>query len=170
MFSWFEKHILKSRKYYKILLKTRSIQLRKFSRPFHKKVYLNLRKWSQNKNNFLETRNIFLLRKVFLILRKLVLFWDIILFQVKFSCRRDKKLFSVSLFFLFWAKHSDIFLIWEHISQIKKIFLNKFWGICSADIGDTWLHVPSTSVAEQLCGCRVASTSRKSQVQPRLNW
>ena len=39
----------------------------KFSRPFHKKIYLNLRKWSQNKNNFLETRNIFSLTKVFLI-------------------------------------------------------------------------------------------------------
>ena len=33
-----------------------------------------------------------------------------------------------SLFFLFWEKHSDNFLIWEHISQIKKIFLNKFEG------------------------------------------
>ena len=32
------------------------------SRPVNKKVYLNLRKWSQNKNNFLETRNIFSLK------------------------------------------------------------------------------------------------------------
>ena len=39
----------------------------KFSRPFHKKVYLNLRKWSRNKNSFLETRNIFSLRQIFLI-------------------------------------------------------------------------------------------------------
>ena len=39
----------------------------KFFRPFYKLVYLNLRKWSQNKNNFLEIQNILLLRKVFLI-------------------------------------------------------------------------------------------------------
>ena len=59
------------------------------------------------------------------------MFWDIFLFQVIFSCRRDKK-FSLSEFiFLVLRKHSNIFLIWEHISQIKKIFLNKFWGICS---------------------------------------
>ena len=47
------------------------------------------------------------------------------LIQVKFSCRRDKKIFSVGSFFLFWEKYSYIFLIWE------QMFLNKFWGICS---------------------------------------
>ena len=46
----------------------------KFSHPFHKNIYLNLRKSSQNKNNFLEIRNIFLVRKVFLMSRKLILF------------------------------------------------------------------------------------------------
>ena len=60
------------------------------------------------------------------------------LIQVKFSCKRDKKIFlgfiSGELIFLFWEKYSEfIFLFWEkyseQISQIKKIFLSKFWGI-----------------------------------------
>ena len=54
------------------------------------------------------------------------------LIQVKFYCRRDKKIFPSEFIFLFWEKYSDIFLIWKHISQIKKVFLNGFWGICNA--------------------------------------
>ena len=32
---------------------------------------------------------------------------------------------------LFWEEFSNIFLLYEYVSQIKKTFLNKFWGICS---------------------------------------
>ena len=32
-------------------------------------------------------------------------------------------------------------MIWEHISQIKKIFLNKFGGICSANQFKIYLQV-----------------------------
>ena len=53
------------------------------------------------------------------------------LIQVKFSCRRDKKIFLSEFTFSFWEKSSNIFLIWVHISQIKKIFPEKFWGFCS---------------------------------------
>ena len=63
------------------------------------------------------------------------MFWDIFLIQVKFSCRRDKKIFLSEFIFLIL---SNIFLIWEQISQIKKTFLNKFWGICSAKAENTW--------------------------------
>ena len=52
-----------------------------------------------------------------------------VLNQVKFSCRRDKKIFLsefIFLVFLFWEKYSDTLLIWEQISQFKKMFLNKF--------------------------------------------
>ena len=35
-------------------------------------------------------------------------------------------MFLSEFIFLVIRKHSDIFLILEHISQIKKIFLNKF--------------------------------------------
>ena len=77
--------------------------------------------WETVKNCFLETRNIFLLKKVFLILRKLVLFWDIFLFQVKFSCRWDKKIF-LSLFFLFW-ENILIFSKFENVSlKLRKFF------------------------------------------------
>ena len=43
------------KKILKILIKARGFfQRRKIFLPFHKKVYLNLRKWSQNKNNSLK--------------------------------------------------------------------------------------------------------------------
>ena len=121
MFSCFEKHTLKSNKILENSSRNKKIYLAKknFLVPSIRKNYLNLRKWSRNEKNFLETRNLFSLRKSFSIKRKLYLFWDI------------WKFFSMSLFFLFWEKYSDIFFIWEQISQIKKTFLSKFWGICS---------------------------------------
>ena len=63
-------------------------------------------------------------------LRKLVLFWDMFLIQLKILAEGTRKFFSVSLFFLFWGNCSNIFLIWVHISPIKKIFPDKFWGFC----------------------------------------
>ena len=48
------------------------------------------------------------------------------LIQVNFLVEGTRKVFLATLFFLFWEKYSNIFLIWEHISQIKKMFLNKF--------------------------------------------
>ena len=54
------------------------------------------------------------------------------LIQVNFFRRRDKKIFLSRFIFLFWEKYPGIFLIWVHISQIKKISLNKFCG--SVDI------------------------------------
>ena len=34
---------------------------------------------------------------------------------------------------MLWEEFSNTFLILECVSQIKKIFLNKFWGICSVE-------------------------------------
>ena len=41
------------------------------------------------------------------------------------------KIFLSEFIFLVLKKRSDIFLIWENISQIKIIFLSKLCGICS---------------------------------------
>ena len=49
------------------------------------------------------------------------------LIQAKIFLQRDKKIFLREFIFLVWEKYSNIFLISEHISQIKKVFLNKFW-------------------------------------------
>ena len=49
-------------------------------------------------------------------------------------------MFLSEFIFLVLRKHSDIFLIWEHISQIKKIFLNKFGGIYSVEESDDLLE------------------------------
>ena len=46
--------------------------------------------------------------------------------------QKGQENFLIEFIFYVLRKYSDIFLIWEHISQIKKIFLNKCWGICSA--------------------------------------
>ena len=54
------------------------------------------------------------------------------LIQVNFSCRRYKKIFLSEFIFLVLRKKYNVFLIWEQFSPIKKIFLNKFWGFCSA--------------------------------------
>ena len=46
-------------------------------------------------------------------------------FQVKFSFRTEGKSFLGNLYSLVLRKNSDIFLIEEHSSQIKKKFRNK---------------------------------------------
>ena len=62
-----------------------------------------------NENNFLETRITFLIRKVVLIQRTLVLSRDVFLFQVKISCRKDKKIFVSEFHYLLLRKNILIF-------------------------------------------------------------
>ena len=66
-----------------------------------KKVYLNLRNWSQNKNNFLE---MFFAQKSFLNIKKISLILSHFLFQVKFCCKKDKKNFFSEFSFLVLRK------------------------------------------------------------------
>ena len=53
------------------------------------------------------------------------------LFQVKFSCRRDKNIFLSDFIFLVLRKIFWYFLHLRTNFWVKKIFLNKIWGICS---------------------------------------
>ena len=76
-FSWFEKYVLKWRKYQNVFLKTRKINSLR-------KVFLSLLQanltWnkniSQNKTNFLNITRTSLGKKIFLVSRNLFLFWD----------------------------------------------------------------------------------------------
>ena len=118
-FSCFEKNILFSWFENKFFPKQENLfSSEKFSRPFCKQLYLDWRKWSQDKNNFLETRNIFFLRNNFFTWRMLVLLWDMFLIQVKAFCRREKKIFLSEFIFL----------------VLRKIFLSEFWGFCSVHL------------------------------------
>ena len=66
----------------------------RFSRPFDKKVYLYLRKWSQNKNNFLETRAIFLLKEVSFNIKKISLVLRYILISSQIFLQKGQENFS----------------------------------------------------------------------------
>ena len=105
-------------------------------------------KWEQ----FSWNKKYFLTKKSFLNIKKIILVLRYILNSSQISCRKDKKIFLSESFFLFGEKYSDIFLIWEQISQCKKIFLNKFWSICSVkESGVEPTPIPDLNIENWVC-------------------
>ena len=75
--SWFEKFVLKSRKYQNAFLKTRKINsLRKIFLSLLQEDLTWTKNISQNKTNFLNIKKTFLSKKIFLVSRRLFLFWE----------------------------------------------------------------------------------------------
>ena len=75
--SWFEKFVLKSRKYQNIFLRTRKINpLRKISLFLLQENWPELRKYLKTRLIFFIIKKTFLSKEIFLISGKLFLFWD----------------------------------------------------------------------------------------------
>ena len=106
-----------------------------------KKIFLvlSIRKFILIEENGLKIKTLFLkqeifsrLKKVVLIKRKFVLFWDNVLNSSQIFLQKGQKIFSQWVYFSCFEKNIPIFsCLWEQISQIKKAFLSKLWGICS---------------------------------------
>ena len=132
------------------LKRRKFILLRKFSRSLHKKLYLDLGKWSQNQNFFLEISDTFLLREVselfywnkwyflakrgFLVIRNFFLFWHMLLNSSQILSQKGQERFlsetnclALGEIFLHFLDLRTYFSNQENVSQ---------WGLgfCSACI------------------------------------